>query len=275
MALVNGLVAFGAFGKHFPKECSDRQGVYSTDAQALKLAINGEVPGIEYPLITEKIDEDNGWEKIEYSPNYLTVLDFIQFCYEYVSKPIQSSYHDFYSHYHLRFDCDEGKEEFRQKINSIFSRNGISYELEDNGNFIRLAPEVLSEALHAARFNTPDSTLNRMLEESRSKFLSPDETARRESLERLWDAWERIKTVLKPDNKKESAKRLLDNSASDVRFRSVLEEDANTLTNIGNDFLIRHTEVGKVEIKESAQIDYLFHRLFSLILLVSKKNNWE
>ncbi|MFP3608095.1 hypothetical protein SB753_40280, partial [Paraburkholderia sp. SIMBA_053] len=80
----------------------------------------------------------------------------------------------------------------------IFSRNGISYELKANGNIIRLAPEILSESLNGAIFNTPDSTLNRMLEESRDKFLHPDEAIRRESLERLWDAWERIKTVLNP-----------------------------------------------------------------------------
>lgn len=80
-----------------------------------------------------------------------------------MSKPIQGSYHKYYSHYHLEFDCSAGKEEFRLNVNSIFARNGISYELEEDGNFIRLAPEILSEALHAARFNNSDATLNRML----------------------------------------------------------------------------------------------------------------
>ncbi|BCV29287.1 AbiJ-NTD4 domain-containing protein [Shewanella algae] len=271
VALINGLVASGAFGKYFPEECPDGQGVYATDEQSFKLALCAEVPDIEYPFVTEKSDDDS-WmaEKKKYAPNYLSVLDFVQFCYEHVSKPIQGSHHSYFNHYHLSFDCDEGKAEFRSRINRIFSRNGISYELNANGNIIRLAPEILAESLNGARFNTPDSTLNRMLEESRDKFLHPDEVIRRESLERLWDAWERIKTVLYPGNKKVSATLLLEKCASEENFRELLNEEAKKLTDIGNKFHIRHSEVGQIEIQTSAQVDYIFHRLFSFILLASK-----
>ncbi|MFC0130687.1 hypothetical protein [Ralstonia solanacearum] len=40
------------------------------------------------------------------------------------------------------------------------------------------------------------------------------------------------------------------------------------LTEIGNKFMIRHTETDKVPIVESAQVDYLFHRMFAFIRLV-------
>ncbi|MFT5814786.1 MAG: hypothetical protein ACI9VT_002554 [Psychroserpens sp.] len=271
VSIVNGLIVSGAFGKYFPEECPDGQGVYATNEEAFKLSLCAEVLDIEYPFVTEEtIGEGYFSEKKPYSPNYLSVLDLIQFCHEHVAKPIQRSHHSFFNHYHLSFDCDEGKEEFRNKVNRILSRNRISYELKDTGNIIRLAPEVLSDALNTARFTTPNSTLNRMLEESRDKFLSPDETIRRESLERLWDAWERIKTVLKPESKKVSATLLLDKCASEENFRELLDEEAKKLTTIGNKFHIRHSEVGQVEIKTSGQIDYIFHRLFSFILLVSK-----
>lgn len=271
VALVNGLVASGAFGKYFPEECPDGQGIYATNEEAFKLALNAEVPNIEYPFVTKESDSDDWMAKEEeFSPNYLSVLDFIQFCYEHVSKPIQGSHHSYFNHYHLSFDCDEGKDNFRSSVNRIFSRNGISYELKDTGSIIRLAPEVLSDALNTARFSTSDSTLNRMLEESRDKFLNPDETIRRESLERLWDAWERIKTILNPENKKASATLLLEKCASEENFRELLNEEAKALTTIGNKFHIRHSEVGQVEIQTSSQIDYIFHRLFSFILLASK-----
>ena len=269
--MVNGLVASGAFGNDFPEECPDGQGIYATNEQAFKLALNAVVPDIEYPLVTEKSDDDSWGEKKEkFAPNYLSVLDLIQFCHEHVSKPIQGSHHSYFNHYHLSFDCDEGKDGFRTRVNDIFSRNGVSYEVMATGNIIRLAPEVLSGALNTARFRTQDAILNRMLEDSRDKLLSPDETVRRESLERLWDAWERIKTILKPESKKVSATTLLDRCASEKNFRALLDDEAKILTTIGNKFHIRHSEVGQIEIQTSAQIDYIFHRLFSFILLVSK-----
>tara|TARA_Y100000310_G_C20550906_1_gene748028 strand:+ start:518 stop:1051 length:534 start_codon:yes stop_codon:yes gene_type:complete len=166
---------------------------------------------------------------------------------------------------------DEGKIEFQERINLIFSRNHISYELKDTGDIVRLAPEVLSDSLNSALFTTPDPILNRMLEESRKKFMNPSEVIRRESIERLWDAWERIKTILKPENKKFSITLLLEKCSPEENFRELLNEEAKKLTGIGNTFHIRHSEVNQVEIQTSEQIDYIFHRLFSFILLILKK----
>jgi len=42
------------------------------------------------------------------------------------------------------------------------------------------------------------------------------------------------------------------------------------LTEIGNTFMIRHTEVGKTPVEDPDQIDYLFHRIFSSIRLLLK-----
>jgi hypothetical protein len=83
----------------------------------------------------------------------------------------------------------------------------------------------------------------------------------------LWDAWERLKTLDVPANKKNSIAMLLDNLASEPRLREELENEARALTAIGNDFQIRHTEVGKIAIQDDSHVDYLFHRLFSLIFL--------
>jgi len=55
-------------------------------------------------------------------------------------------------------------------------------------------------------------------------------------------------------------------------LRERLEAEAKELTWIGNNTMIRHTEVGKPPIAESAQVDYLFHRMFAIIRLLLKSS---
>ena len=50
----------------------------------------------------------------------------------------------------------------------------------------------------------------------------------------------------------------------------MLEEEARKLTDIGNSFHIRHTETKQTLVSDSHIIDYLFHRLFSMIMLLLK-----
>lgn len=148
------------------------------------------------------------------------------------------------------------------------SRNGIAFSLEEDGRVSRLAPPVLDEELRRATFNTGDATLDALLESARAKFLSPDPATRREALEKLWDAWERLKTLEPGGDKKASTIALLNKAADEPKYRDVLEQEANTLTKIGNSFRIRHSETSQVEIRTEDQVDYLFHRLLALILLL-------
>jgi hypothetical protein len=79
-----------------------------------------------------------------------------------------------------------------------------------------------------------------------------------------------LKTLESGRDKRESAGRLLDKAANDPTLLAKLEEEATALTNIGNTFMIRHAEIDKVPITDSAHIDYLFHRMFSMIRLLLK-----
>ncbi len=89
-------------------------------------------------------------------------------------------------------------------------------------------------------------------------------------IRKLWDAWERLKTVEEEKDKKEQVKSLLDKAAAEPNFRARLEKEAFELSDIGNKFITRHTEVGKVPIEDSAHVDYLFERMFSIIQLLLK-----
>jgi len=64
---------------------------------------------------------------------------------------------------------------------------------------------------------------------------------------------------------------LLNAVSSTPEFREELESEAKALTNIGNAFFIRHSEVSQVKLQDSDHIEYLFHRLASFLYLLAKK----
>jgi hypothetical protein len=222
----------------------------------LGLSLQGEVPDVGWPL------------SADHRPPTLAILDLLQFCHRTVAKAIRLDLHSYYGHHHLEFDHDAGQAAFRADANRILARNGLVYELQADGSIVRLAPEGLREALQDVVFRTGDGVLDTLLETARTKFLHPDVTVRHEALEKLWDAWERVKTLEPGKDKKESAGCLLDRVASEPMLRDVLEREAQELTRIGNTFMIRHTETGKVPVQTSEQVDFFFHRLFALLRFV-------
>ena len=210
-------------------------------------------------------------------PPTFDILKLIEFCWKHIAhaQPKPGGYHEFFGHDHLQFDVGEGQEKFREAINEIFSCNELAYELKENGQIERLAPPVLREQLASALFQTQDQQLNEYLETARSKFLTPRPDTRRESLEHLWDAWERLKTLGKGSDKKKQTADILDrvSGKDSPKFREALERESRELTRIGNELMIRHSEVGQESLAKDKdeQVDYLFHRLFSLIWMILKE----
>lgn len=112
----------------------------------------------------------------------MSVLDFLEFSHEYVALPIKGSWHPFFEHYHLSFDREAGRTQFRERINRILARNNLVYELTEQGEVQRIAPPILRESLTQYTFATGDRELDTMLETARRKFLNPNPVVRRESL---------------------------------------------------------------------------------------------
>ena len=131
----------------------------------------------------------------------------------------------------------------------------------------RPVPPVLFDAMGTLP-PSGDAKLDEMLEHARRKFKDPSPQARSEATEKLWDAWERLKSLESQGNKKMSVKALLDACSSEQGFLELLERQATELTKIGNDFQIRHFETGKYPVGGAEHNDYLFHRLFALMHLV-------
>ncbi|WP_338826113.1 hypothetical protein MTBGP_04230 [Moorella thermoacetica] len=267
----NGIVAAidrridnGSFGHAYPLLCDDFEEpvIVGCNNRLFKQALIAEIPQISWPLNPNEI------------PPTPVVLDLLEFCYRVVAMPLQREYHAFYHHYHLEFRIKEGQKNFREEINRILARNELAYELDSSGHVQRLGPEISRQQLLAVPlFQTGDKELDELLESARRKYFSPDLEIRREALEKLWDAWERLKTIEIPGNKKASVKQLLNKTAPEPTIREVLDDEARVLTDIGNNFMIRHSEIGKVPLNRSEDIDYLFHRMFALILLILRTTN--
>lgn len=260
-AVIRAKIDDGSFGYRFPLHCDDGPVPYGTNRRAFWQIAHAEIPDLP-----DEIDE---WSK----PDAITILDLLQFCAHSVSTPIQEDYHGYMKHYHLSFDREDGLNDFVLTVNRLFARNGIAFELSKEGYAERLGPAVLAEGLRESVFKTGDGHLDELLERARVLFFSPHEHDRNDAIEKLWDAFERIKTLEAGANKRKQAEALLDSAFPSwlfPQFRDYLDKEANELTRIGNGLRIRHSETNKEEINDTTQVDYLFQRMFSFIRLILK-----
>jgi hypothetical protein len=271
---VKGLVNSGAFAQRFPERCPDGQAICGSDEKALGSAIAAEMPGLTWPLQTAQ-EVENGFvsQSQPFAPSTLLILDFVEFVHAMAAKPIPGKYHDFFNHYHLTFDQQAGQDEFRATVNRYFARNGVAFEMLSTGRIVRVLPPVIDVALRRTTFASGDRTLDVMLDEARSKFSAPDPLIRRESLERLWDCWERLKSLADSSNKKKSVHLILSAVTVEPALYARLNAEAHELSSIGNDHLIRHYEVNQKPVIDTDHVDYLFHRLFSMIQLMLRKKS--
>lgn len=133
---------------------------------------------------------------------------------------------------------------------------------------LRPTSPAIAELIRQSIPSTGDDQADELLEEACTKFRDENPVLRKEALERLWDAWERLKTICDPNNKKRSAELLISMAGHDATFEHLLSEEAFALNRIGNEFQIRHYETGKIPVSESSQVDYFFHRCFAMIWLL-------
>jgi hypothetical protein len=266
LTVIKAKIGENLFAEHFPELCCDSPNPsIGTDADKLKAGLAAY--SVIYPEDWPKYnDGEYEW------PTDPQLFDLVEFLYEHAGLPHGYSWHTFFGHDHLSFDQEKGRAKFEEDINRFFERNGLAFELKQ-GEVTRIAPTGLQEALATTVFKTGDAELDRLLETARSKFLNRALDVRKEGLEKLWDAWERLKTVEPGKDKKVQANALLDKAAKEPNLRARLEKEAMELTEIGNNFMIRHTETTKPPIAESAQVDYLFHRLFAIVRLLLKSSN--
>lgn len=255
------------FSVEYPEYCDDPNNrVWGTNVNLLEADIKAKIPNMETPIYVNQYEDDSEIDKY-------ALLDFVEFCFLNIFDIQQGNYHRYYDHYHIDFlDTRNERERFRNEVNQIFERNGIVFYLDKDGMVKRKLPTALDAVLQNLNVKSKDDTLNQLVNLAIEKIRKPKEEDRQIALEKIWDAFERIKTFYDPNNKKASATTLVTNiAAGTAEFDELLDTEFKTLTNIGNKYHIRHFETNKIKINSMKQVDYLFYRMIALIDLCMDK----
>lgn len=256
-ALVKSKADTGWFAQRFPEKCPDGQGVVGTDFGVFWRHARAYVPRLpERPSDTEMPDD--------------ALLDLLEFATRNCAEPSESRYHSFFHHWELEFDQDAGRRIFRGEINEILHRGGTTYELDLSLRIVRPGPPAVQEAAGQLRPSSGDQKLDDDLNEALHLYSSKSLGDRTLAIERLWDGFERLKTIDVHGNKQASSTRLLKNIENEP-MRAVVEAEMRVLTDLGNNFTIRHHETNRHPVPENAQ-DYLFVRMTSLITFLLQQS---
>lgn len=90
------------------------------------------------------------------------------------------------------------------------------------------------------------------------------------AVEKIWDAFERIKTYYYPQlDKKKSADKIIDElSEGNNDVRCMFTSEFKSLTDIGNSYRIRHHETNKIDIRRDLHYKYFYKRCLALISVI-------
>jgi len=252
VSLAQRKIQLNWLAQEYPSICQDGEGIAGTDIEALQNDLAVRVGG--------------GWPLTGYSFDDSSLYDLLEFVASRAALPVLGKEHTFLKHHELTFRTAAGQANFRKEVNDLFRVAGLAYEMTPNLQIERLAAPETERIMDALRPNTSDATLDDLIAEGRNLFRSRDANERQRALEKLWDGFERLKSVDVPEDKKSSVQALLAHIADD-ELRDVVEEEMRALTKIGNEFQIRHWEAGKHPVSDEA-VEYLAARVANVIVLL-------
>jgi len=154
---------------------------------------------------------------------------------------------------------------FSDEIDLILKNNNISYRLA-GGKVEKIKTIIITNE------TIKEEGLKELIEQASSLYRSGNISDKQIAVEKLWDAFERLKTYYgSGDQKKVSVERIVNEiSNNNDHYKTMFDNEFKILTKIGNDYRIRHHEMNKIDISDSNYYDYFFQRCFSLIDLVLK-----
>lgn len=161
--------------------------------------------------------------------------------------------------------CDNS---FMAEINMIFNLNDLPLKLDDG----KISTPSNSHLVKSPLVSIDEVGLKELLQEANKYY---EENNIKIAVEKLWDAFERLKTYYSPqlDKKKSITKIIEDMSDHNEDFSSMFNKEFNELTVIGNSFRIRHHETTKINIEDKKHYDYLYKRCLNLITLATQYLN--
>lgn len=236
---------FAEFG-HWEPTYNDGYWVVNDDRVNLKMV--QEIGKRLYPL-----------DEIDGKPDDERIFDLIEFFFKYVTKPMN-----------VDFDKRQGRYEYTIRINQLFDNFRLKYQLK-KGEVGALHSEFFVELLNEFEFDMPDIQTKKLIDIALDKFSSRNIEEQKIGLEKLVDAYQRISSWEEQDKKKSVEKMLKKVSEGNEEIANILDKDSHELWQIANNFMIRHTEKGKIPINDPDCIEYLFYAYFNAIRLILKK----
>jgi len=241
---------------------------------SMKLSIRQQILGIikKHDMSYEDISDDGSNYKTSFTEDIFKELStfYVPSCYnengQYVRTDNIDSFIMHTSPYCVLdaiqcFNSNMISNDFENTINAVFKANNIPYLL--NGKIIETSIGIAITEDIVSSIN--ENGLRALLEEAinyRNKGELDIAT------EKLWDAFERLKTYYPSLSKKDSTKKIiLSISESNDNYFQLLDTEFLALTQIGNSFRIRHHETNKINIQNAFLYEYFFNRCLSLILL--------
>ncbi|EEO7552542.1 hypothetical protein G6H54_003008 [Listeria monocytogenes] len=158
---------------------------------------------------------------------------------------------------------------FQEEISEVLTDSGLLYELTDEAIIERIVENSPLTTEIENNFTTIQETGTRdLLKDAVALYKTPNPTARQDSVEKIWDALERLKTYYTTLDKRRSSEKIVSDMASgNENFADLFDSEFKELTTIGNKYRIRHHETNKIDITDARYYDYLFNRCLSLIAL--------
>ena len=156
---------------------------------------------------------------------------------------------------------------FPDEINLIFQNYGFPFRLA--GRKIESTKLIIKKNVEIE-----EPGLKELFNQAFSLYRSSKIPDKQTAVEKLWDAFERLKTYYEPEDKKSSVSKIIEKiSNNNPNYKKLLNDEFAELTTIGNNYRIRHHEMNKINIVDSNYYDYFFQRCFALIDLALKYLN--
>ncbi len=256
----------------YPEECPDGNGCCGVDMLKLSNNLKYEIPALfqnRSGIIDKPKKNPYG---VDDKFDQYGLLDFIEFMFATVRNISSRFWHSYYNHYDLHFENMRGvASQFRDDINRIFNQTGLLYSLSDFGMVERVSENgVLSNDIENRVEQVTEKGLKELIQEAILLYKTPTPQARRDSVVKIWNAFERLKSYYETAtvNKKASASKIVsDMAGGQTDFVALFNDEFMTLTRIGNNYRIRHHEMDKIDITDSRHYDYFFNRCLSLVAL--------
>ena len=265
---------FGHLSEKYPDICPICQKCRGLNKELLDTALRYEIPNlfrkngcIETPKV--KLNFFSDVPEMEKYDQY-SLLDLIELVAKNC-KDYELFYDDDCGHSYLYFlDSNTSFTKFQKEINNIFDMVGLSYILNNSMQIERIVQNSpLTEEIVKNISEIREDGTRKLLQEAIDLHKRPHLNARRDSVEKIWDAFERIKSYYTNLNKHQSADKIInDISNKQSAFVDLFNTEFKSLTDIGNKFRIRHHEINRIDINDVRYYDYFFNRCLALIALV-------